>query len=200
MAKNFTLGGYCQKKSKKSDARTKFGQYMDSTDTTNTQDKNNIETTKKDEDQNSIIENKQAEDIIISNEPEGEKAIPPSTDEVSCTEKTQDKHKDKGIRINMGFSEENYMKIRSQSEKLSISMVSFINTSVEQSDSDEVDKYINSLSVKPSKDMIPRRRGNKMKRINIRFTMSAHKILKEGAKKHNQTLTQYLNLILSNIK
>ena len=100
----------------------------------------------------------------------------------------------------MGFSEENYMKISSQSEKLGISMVSFINTSVEQSDSDEVDKYINSLSVKPSKDMIPRRRGNKMKRINIRFTMSAHKILKDGAEKHNQTLTQYLNLILSNIK
>lgn len=200
MAKNFTLGGYCQKKSKKSDTRTKFGQYMDNTDISNTQDKHNIETTKKDEDQNSITENKQAEDIIISNEPEGEKAITPSTDEDSCTEKTQDKHKGEGIRINMGFSEENYMKIRSQSEKLSISMVSFINTSVEQSDSDEVDKYINSLSVKPSKDMIPRRRVNKIKRINIRFTMSAHKILKEGAKKHNQTLTQYLNLILSNIK
>lgn len=200
MAKNFTLGGYCQKKSKKSDTRMKFGQYMDSTDTTNTQDKNNIETTKKDEGQNSIIENKQAEDIIISNEPEGEKAILPSTDEASCTKKTQDRHKDKGTRINMGFSEENYMKISSQSEKLGISMVSFINTSVEQSDSDEVDKYINSLSVKPSKDMIPRRRGNKMKRINIRFTMSAHKILKDGAEKHNQTLTQYLNLILSNTK
>ena len=173
---------------------------MDNTDISNTQDKHNIETTKKDEDQNSITENKQAEDIIISNEPEGEKAITPSTDEDSCTEKTQDKHKGEGIRINMGFSEENYMKIRSQSEKLSISMVSFINTSVEQSDSDEVDKYINSLSVKPSKDMIPRRRGNKMKRINIRFTMSAHKILKDGAEKHNQTLTQYLNLILSNTK
>lgn len=200
MAKNFTLGGYCQKKSKKSDTRMKFGQYMDSTDTTNTQDKNNIETTKKGEGQNSIIENKQAEDIIISNEPEGEKAILPSTDEASCTKKTQDRHKDKGTRINMGFSEENYMKISSQSEKLGISMVSFINTSVEQSDSDEVDKYINSLSVKPSKDMIPRRRGNKMKRINIRFTMSAHKILKDGAEKHNQTLTQYLNLILSNTK
>ena len=101
------------------------------------------------------------------------------------------------IRINMAFTDDNYNIIAQKSEMLGIPMATFINETIANIDIKAVENYISNLFIIPNKHMIPRKKGHKMKRINIKLTQKVYNILTSGADKYNQTLTQYLNCILN---
>lgn len=120
-----------------------------------------------------------------------------STIQAQSSNKINTTQTQENIRINMAFTDDNYEIIAQESEKLSIPMAAFINETVANANLKAVEEYIAGLPIIPNKNMIPRRKGHKMKRINIRLTQEVHNILTSGADKYNQTLTQYLNCVLT---
>lgn len=104
-------------------------------------------------------------------------------------------------RINMAFTDAVYNTIKAESERLGVAAAYYINTVIRQSDSEIVQAYYEQQPVKVSKDCIPRKRGQAAKRIFIKFDADVYRMIVAGAEKYNQTLTQYVNLILeSNIE
>lgn len=103
-------------------------------------------------------------------------------------------------RINMAFSDENYEYIISQSNKMLIPIAAFLNSIIPKIDDEEVGCYLQKLSVTRSKDNISRRKGNKVKRINLKFQNDVYNKIVLGADKFNMTLTQYVNTIVEIFK
>ena len=130
------------------------------------------------------------------------------------TEKTQVKHNkytrfienevaaapeseaDKLKRMNMAFTDNNYTLIQSEANRLGINMAYFINAVIRAVPDDDVDKYLDALPIRPSKNHVPRRKGNPAKRLNFKIEDDAHVKITAGAEKHNETLTQYANTII----
>ena len=219
MGKSFNLKGYTKKtQDKKQEGNpSKFQGLRDSENneyTTKTQD--NIVTNKETKKAETIktqksnnINTKQTQDNSSVKKPEKKKAASApkeketqvsnniSTIQAQSSNKTNTIQTQENIRINMAFTDDNYEIIAQESEKLSIPMAAFINETVAGANIKEVEEYIAGLPIIPNKNMIPRRKGHKMKRINIRLTQEVHNILTSGAEKYNQTLTQYLNCVLN---
>lgn len=104
-------------------------------------------------------------------------------------------------KINMAFTDAVYNTIKAESERLGVAAAYYINTVIRQSDSESVQTYYEQQPVKVSKDCIPRKRGQAAKRIFIKFDADVYRMIVAGAEKYNQTLTQYVNLVLeSNIE
>lgn len=104
-------------------------------------------------------------------------------------------------RINMAFTDVVYNTIKAESERLGVAAAYYINTVIRQSDSESVQAYYEKQTVKVSKDCIPRKKGKAAKRIFIKLDADVYRIIVAGAEKYNQTLTQYVNLVLeSNIE
>lgn len=104
-------------------------------------------------------------------------------------------------KINMAFTDIVYNTIKAESERLGVTAAYYINTVIRQSDSESVQTYYEQKPVKVSKDCIPRKKGQAAKRIFIKLDADVYGIIVAGAEKYNQTLTQYVNLVLeSNIR
>lgn len=99
-------------------------------------------------------------------------------------------------RINMAFSDANYKLISEESERLSVSIVYFVNSLIELTDENKIARYIDSMVIKRSKDNVSRRRGKPAKRINLKFEPKHHSKLSAGAEGCNMTVTQYMNTIV----
>lgn len=99
-------------------------------------------------------------------------------------------------RINMAFTDENYETVQGEANRLGINLAFFLNTLVRIVDESDIDSYIESQPIKRTKDNVARRKGNPAKRINLKFHEDTHQKLKDGAEKYNQTLTQYMNVIV----
>lgn len=100
-------------------------------------------------------------------------------------------------KINMAFSDQLYAMIREESEKLGIPMSGFVNCVIKSTTDEQIKDTYDKQLVKASKDLIPRKRGNAAKRIFIKFEPEVYKKIVDGAEIYNQTLTQYVNLVLS---
>lgn len=100
----------------------------------------------------------------------------------------------------MAFSDDLYEKIYSESGRLSVGLAYYVNAIIRQADPEKVHAYYEAQPIKASKSCIPRKKGKPAKRITIKIDPDVYDILTVGAERHNQTLTQYANLVLeSNI-
>ena len=99
-------------------------------------------------------------------------------------------------RINMAFSDRNYELIQSETNRMGINYAFFINTLIRIIEKKDIDAYIDSMVIKRTKYNVGRRKGNPAKRINLKFNMDNYQKLQSGAEQYNQTLTQYMNIII----
>ena len=102
--------------------------------------------------------------------------------------------------IKMGFSNSNFLYLTEASENLGVSKSYIVNRLVNTLDSEAISNYINKMPIPPSKDMVTKKKGSPLPRINIIFTCDTHSILSNEAEKHNQTLTQYVNILLDFVR
>lgn len=102
--------------------------------------------------------------------------------------------------IKMGFSNSNFLYLTEASENLGVSKSYIVNRLVNTLDSEAISNYINKMPIPPSKDMVTKKKGSPLPRINIIFTSDTHSILSNEAEKHNQTLTQYVNILLDFVR
>ena len=100
----------------------------------------------------------------------------------------------------MGFSNSNFLYLTEASENLGVSKSYIVNRLVNTLDSEAISNYINKMPIPPSKDMVAKKKGSPLPRINIIFTSDTHSILSNEAEKHNQTLTQYVNILLDFVR
>ena len=96
----------------------------------------------------------------------------------------------------MAFSKANYEYLSNASENLGVSKSYIINRLIATLDSEAVSGFISNMLIPPSKDIVSRKKGSPLARINIIFNMDTHSLLSAEADKHNQTLTQYVNVLL----
>lgn len=99
-------------------------------------------------------------------------------------------------KINMAFTDKVYNIIKAESEKLGITAAYYINAAIRQADPDKVQAFYNQLLIKPSKDCVPRKKGQAAQRIFVKFDADVYNRVVAGADQYNQTLTQYVNMVL----
>ena len=99
-------------------------------------------------------------------------------------------------KINMAFTDSVYTTIKCEAEKLGVTAAYYINSMVRNADPEVIRRWYDRLPVKPSKDFVPRRKGQASKRIYVKFDMDVYDKIVDGSNMYNQTLTQFVNMIL----
>ena len=133
----------------------------------------------------SFTENEAVEAVEEKEEKAEVSAPAPASDNSKTTKK-----------IKMAFSKANYEYLSNASENLGVSKSYIINRLIATLDSEAVSGFISNMLIPPSKDIVSRKKGSPLARINIIFNMDTHSVLSAEADKHNQTLTQYVNILL----
>lgn len=133
----------------------------------------------------SFTEN-EAVEAVEEKEEKAEISAPAPASDISKTTK----------KIKMAFSKANYEYLSNASENLGVSKSYIINRLIATLDSEAVSGFISNMLIPPSKDIVSRKKGSPLARINIIFNSDTHSILSIEADKHNQTLTQYVNILL----
>lgn len=133
----------------------------------------------------SFTEN-EAVEAVEEKEEKAEISAPAPASDISKTTK----------KIKMAFSKANYEYLSNASENLGVSKSYIINRLIATLDSEAVSGFISNMLIPPSKDIVSRKKGSPLARINIIFNMDTHSVLSAEADKHNQTLTQYVNILL----
>lgn len=99
-------------------------------------------------------------------------------------------------KINMAFTDGVYTTIKEESEKLGIAAAYYINATIRQADPDRVQKFYDQLLIKPSKNCVPRKKGQAAQRIFVKLDADVYNMIVSGAERYNQTLTQYVNMTI----
>lgn len=107
-----------------------------------------------------------------------------------CTEDTESK------KINMAFSDKIYDIIKDGTKRYGVTAAYYINESIRNADPDSIRNWYDKLRVKPSKDFIPRIKGQASKRIFIKFDADTYHKIAIGAEQYKMTLTQYVNMVM----
>lgn len=162
-------------------AKKKFDLSNMYVNTSNIQDSNNIDT-------------KQTQDK--SYEPHGKYETYRRAEEnlEKCTEEKIPFIKPK--KINMAFTDKVYATVKEESERLGIAAAYYINAAIRQSDPDRVQKFYDQLLIKPSKNCVPRKKGQAAQRIFVKLDADVYNMIVSGAEQYNQTLTQYVNMTI----
>ena len=145
----------------------------------------------------SFTEN-EAVEAVEEKEEKAEISAPAPTSEKENFKNTKTTKNTKSIK--MGFSNSNFLYLTEASENLGVSKSYIVNRLVNTLDSEAISNYINKMPIPPSKDMVTKKKGSPLPRINIIFTSDTHSILSNEAEKHNQTLTQYVNILLDFVR
>ena len=146
------------------------------TDTIQTQDKNNI-TTMQIQDNSKISHEKYA-------------AYRKSEESIDKSMVAEPK------KINMAFTDSVYSIIRDESEKMGVTAAYYVNSMIRNANPDYIRTWYEKLPIKPSKNFVPRRKGQASKRIYVKFDTDVYDKISAGSDQYNQTLTQYVNMIL----
>ena len=126
-----------------------------------------------------FIENEEAQDNINVPQPE--------IDAPTVKEK----------RDNMAFTDANYEFLLSETSKLGVNFMYFLNHIISTTSNEDIDTFMdNHPLLKGGRSSAPRRRGFHMKRINFKISTDKHQKLRECASKHNATITAIVNAIL----
>ena len=99
-------------------------------------------------------------------------------------------------KINMAFTDTVYTTIKCEAEKSGVTAAYYINSMIRNADPEHVRAWYDQLPMKPSKDFVPRRKGQASKRIYVKFDADVYDKIVEGSVLYNQTITQYVNMIL----
>lgn len=100
-------------------------------------------------------------------------------------------------RDNMAFTDANYEFLLSETSKLGVNFMYFLNHIISTTSNDDIDAFMdNHPLLKGGRSSAPRRRGFHMKRINFKISADNHQKLRELASKHNATITAIVNAIL----
>jgi len=111
-------------------------------------------------------------------------------------EKEESQKTEKAKRINMAFSDTVYEKVQMDAEKYGTSIAYYINTVIRQAKEEQIDSYYANQLIRTSRTNIPRRKGKPAHRITLKFDPDVYDKIVFGAKQHNQTITQYVNLVI----
>lgn len=104
-------------------------------------------------------------------------------------------------KINMAFTDTVYTTIKCESEKSGVTAAYYINSMIRNADPEYIRIWYSQLPIKPSKDFVPRRKGQASKRIYVKFDTDVYNKIVAGSVLYNQTITQYVNMILeSNVR
>lgn len=103
---------------------------------------------------------------------------------------------DESKKINMAFTNTVYTIIKNEAERLGVTAAYYINEMIRNANSEHIRNWYDQLPIKPSKDFVPRRKGQAAKRIYVKFDADVYKKIVAGSDMYNQTLTQYVNMIL----
>lgn len=118
-------------------------------------------------------------------------------DNVNVPEPKSDTSTVKEKRDNMAFSNANYEFLLSETSKLGVNFMYFLNHIISTTSNEDIDTFMdNHPLLKGGRSSAPRRRGFHMKRINFKISADNHKKLRECASKHNATITAIVNAIL----
>lgn len=125
----------------------------------------------------------------------------PTNQEAENNEKTlepkNDNTEEKESRVNMAFPDSNYEFLLSETSKLNINFMYFLNTIIEATTDEEIKQFMdNHPLLKGGRSSAPRRRGHKMKRINFKLSAQNHKKLRACASNNDTTITNIVNAIL----
>lgn len=99
------------------------------------------------------------------------------------------------VRINMGFTDDNYAFLQRESERLDIPFAHLINTLIKIVEIDDMDHYMKTQALRLGGGLT-RRGAAPLQRINIRFSPENDDKLTAEAQKHNTTKSQYLNMLI----
>ena len=121
--------------------------------------------------------------------------------ETENTEKTPepkpDSHEEKESRVNMAFPDSNYEFLLSETSKLNVNFMYFLNTIINSTTDEEIKQFMdNHPLLKGGRSSAPRRRGHKMKRINFKLSTQNHEKLRACASNNDATITNIVNAIL----
>lgn len=111
-------------------------------------------------------------------------------------EKEESHRTEKAKRINMAFSDTVYEKVQRDSEKYGTSIAYYINTVIRQTKKEQIDSYYANQLIRTSRSNVPRRKGKPAHRITLKFDPDVYAKIAFGAEQHNQTITQYVNLVI----
>lgn len=126
-----------------------------------------------------FIENEEAQDNVNVHEPKAD------------TSTVKEK------RDNMAFTDANYEFLLSETSKLGVNFMYFLNHIISTTSNEDIDAFMdNHPLLKGGRSSAPRRRGFHMKRINFKISADNHQKLRELASKHNATITAIVNAIL----
>ena len=119
--------------------------------------------------------------------------------EAENTEKTlepkPDSHEES--RVNMAFPDSNYEFLLSETSKLNVNLMYFLNTIINSTTDEEIKQFMdNHPLLKGGRSSAPRRRGHKMKRINFKLSTQNHEKLRACASNNDATITNIVNAIL----
>lgn len=104
---------------------------------------------------------------------------------------------EKESRVNMAFSDSNYEFLLSETLKLNVNFMYFLNTIIESTTDEEIKQFLdNHPWLKGGRSSAPRRKGHKMKRINFKLNTQNHEKLRTCASYHDATITNIVNAIL----
>lgn len=123
------------------------------------------------------------------------------TQEVENTEKTLNPKseipREKESRVNMAFPDSNYEFLLSETSKLNVNFMYFLNTIIESTTDEEIKQFMNNHPLlKGGRSSAPRRRGHKMKRINFKLSVKNHEKLRSCASYNDATITSIVNAII----
>ena len=100
-------------------------------------------------------------------------------------------------RVNMAFSDSNYEFISSETYKLGVNFMRFLNHIISSTSVEEINSFMDHHPwLKGGRSAAPRRRGYHMKRINFKIYKENHEKLKICASNNNATITTIVNAIL----
>lgn len=131
-------------------------------------------------------------DVQVQNEPE-----PPADPEPTPKKVPDPAGKAKSTRITMKFNLPVYEFLMAESANLCVNVSAYINEMIKNVDEKKVEAYYDSLVVKPSRSFVQRKGAEPGQRINITLLADTHDVLEKAAAKYNQTMTQYVNMIIS---
>lgn len=104
---------------------------------------------------------------------------------------------EKESRVNMAFTDNNYKVITSETSRLGVNFMHFLNYIINSTSEEEIDTFMNDNPLrKGGRNSAPRRRGNPLKRINFKLTTDNHDKLRVLASKNDATITTIVNAIL----
>lgn len=135
--------------------------------------------------------------FIENEEAKETEPVEQSSKDIETNDIEQSTSEDTEKRVNMAFSDSNYEFIVSETSKLGVNFMYFLNYLIRTTSEEDINQLLDSQPFrKGGRSSAPRRRGHKLKRINFKLNTENHEKLNVLASKNDATITTIVNVIL----